>query len=41
MQPAKADVERHRQDWNRFIKLSTWSTVGVILVLAILWFTLA
>ena len=26
-------LERHRQQWNGFVKLMTWSTIGVVVVL--------
>ena len=41
MQPAKADIERHRSEWNAFVKWATRATVAVAIVLALLWFFLA
>jgi hypothetical protein len=41
MQPAKADIERHRGEWNAFVKWSTRAIIATAVVLALMWFFLA
>jgi len=41
MQPAKADIDRHREIWEGFAKWSTRSIVSVAVILALMWFFVA
>lgn len=41
MEPAKADVERHRKDWEWFVAATKYSTAFVVVILVLLWIFLA
>ncbi len=36
MKISKKQIERHRQDWNRFVHATTWTTVGIAAILVTL-----
>jgi hypothetical protein len=41
MQPVKADIDRHRTDWENFAKWSTRSIIAIAVILALMWFFVA
>lgn len=41
MQPAQADIDRHRGIWESFVKWSTRSIILVGGILVLMWFFLA